>query len=520
MTSINLSGADDLRHLLERVAALADHAACFLVGGAVRDRMTGRPISDIDLTYDGDAPAFARAIADGLSAHYALLDDQRATARVILDDAPVRTVDVTRLRGDIETDLAARDFTIDAMAAPLAPIARGDVEVIDPHDGEQDLAARTIRLVSQQALIDDPLRLLRAVRLAVELDFAIESDTAEAIRRRCSLIEQPAAERVRDEIVRAFDTPRAATSVRLLDSLGLLDVLLPEVSSGRGVTQPKEHAYDVLEHNIQTVAALDWMLSVNAADTQRSDFHRVLWEGFASAPHLRDYLSVEMSEGRSRATLLKLTGLLHDVAKPQTRAPDETGRIRFFGHGDVGADMACGILQRLRFSRRETEFVATIINAHLRPGQLGQNGAPTRRAMFRFFRDTGDAADAVLILSLADALAARGPRMTIEDWGQGVAYIAYLLSRRYEDGAIVHPARIITGDDIMRELAIGPGHEVGRLLAAVEEAQAAGEVSSRKEALDFVRKFDAAEGSRVERRGSTATLTVHDPHRAHAGASR
>jgi hypothetical protein len=196
-----------------------------------------------------------------------------------------------------------------------------------------------------------------------------------------------------------------------------------------------------------------------------------------------------MSEGRSRATLLKLTGFLHDVAKPQTRAPDATGRIRFFGHADLGAEMAQGILQRLRFGRRETAFVARLIDAHLRPGQLSQDGPPTRRAMFRFFRDTGDAADGVLLLSLADALAARGPRMTLEDWRQGVGYIAYLLSRRYEDEGIVRPLRLITGEDVMREISIGPGPDVGRLLAALEEAQATGEVSNREEALEFVRRL-------------------------------
>jgi hypothetical protein len=239
---------------------------------------------------------------------------------------------------------------------------------------------------------------------------------------------------------------------------------------------------------METVAALDWMLAeTDPPGARETRFWRALWEPLdAVAPHMRAYLAQDVREGRSRAALLKLAGLLHDVAKPETRALDATGRIRFFGHADRGAETARRVLSRFRYSRREADLVATMVEDHLRPGQLGGDGPPSRRALFRFFRDTGEAAESVLLLSLADAYAARGPRLRIDGWRRHVAYIAHVLARRNEDVTLVRPPRLLTGEEVMAELRIGPGPEVGRLLTALEEAQGAGEVTSRAGALAFI----------------------------------
>jgi putative nucleotidyltransferase with HDIG domain len=520
MTVQSISFSEDAAALrvLAVVAPLAADHDCYLVGGAIRDQLMGRRIRDIDIAFDGDAPALARETANALSGHFALLDDERGTARVILHDGPVRTIDLTRLRVDATTDLAARDFTIDAMAAPIGGLARGQaVELLDPHGGTRDINTRTVRIVAEQALIDDPIRLLRAVRIATELDFDIEPSTFETLRRNVQRIRESAPERIRDEIARCFATSNAAGAVRLMDKLDLLDVVLPEVTNGRGVTQPKEHYFDVFEHNVEAVAAFDVLLGEEDFDRVR-DRHSTLWSALSAAPRVREYLQEELSEGRSRAAILKLAALLHDVAKPDSRSVDADGRIRFFGHADIGAETARRIMRRLRFSRRETDFVATMIENHLRPGQLGQDWPPSRRAIFRFFRDTGDAAEGVLLLSLADALAARGPRMTRDGWQQSVAYIAYLLSRRHEDETVVRPQRLISGNDVMAALGMAPGREIGRLLASLEEAQAAGEVSTREEAVRFVREKAnvASEGTRTE----DARSMMRNPHHAIVRRSR
>ena len=491
-----------VRTLLASVHALLPGS--HLVGGSLRDSLLDRPPNDLDLAVPGDASRFGRDLAERLAGHFVLLDAERDIGRVVLDDGPLRTIDITPLRGDILADLAARDFTIDAIAAPVESlVAGGDVDLLDPHDGLQDLERRTVRLVSEQALLDDPLRLLRAVRLCVQLDFELEPDTAAAIRRHTARIEQAAAERQRDELARCFATPRASRSLRLMDELGLLERLLPEVTAARGITQPKEHQWDVFDHAIETVAALDFLLAEQEPDEPRAaSFRGALWDALAFLPGLRAHLAEELSEGRSRATLLKLAGLLHDVAKPATRALDATGRIRFFGHAEQGAQVARAVLRRLRLSRRETDLVATMVEEHLRPGQLSQEGPPSRRALFRFFRDTGEAAESVLLLSLADALAARGPRLRLDAWRRNVAYVAHVLARRDEDQTIARPPRLLTGDDIMAELSIGPGPELGRLLAALEEARAAGEIASRQDAVAFVRR---QHGRRKQRPSPRAT---------------
>lgn len=494
MTQRTLEMPPAIRDLLRPLAG----SDAYLVGGFVRDLLLGRDLTDIDLAVAGDAPACARSLADALGGHYVLLDDERGMARVALDNAPVQYIDVAARRGpDISADLARRDFTIDAIAAPLAAFLNDEpVELIDPHGGIDDLGRRTVRLVSEQALIDDPLRLLRAVRLAVQLDFEIEPETRNALRRHANRIEQSAAERQRDELARCFATAHAARALRLLDDLGLLERLFPEVTAARGVTQPKEHYYDVFDHLIETVGALDFMLSTDEPATpHEAQLQRSLWSTLAAwdagaAANLRTYLDQQVSEGRSRRVLLKVAGLLHDVAKPETRAPDATGRIRFFGHAEQGAETTRRVLRRLRFSRREIDLVATMVDEHLRPTQLGQPGElPSRRALYRFFRDTSDAAESVLLLSLADALGARGPGMTLEAWRGYVSYIGHIISRRHADPTIVRPVRLLTGDQIIEELRTEPGREIGRLLAALEEAQASGEVTTRAQALAFVRRL-------------------------------
>jgi poly(A) polymerase len=146
-------------------------------------------------------------------------------------------------------------------------------------------------------------------------------------------------------------------------------------------------------------------------------------------------------------------------------------------------------MRRLRFSRREAALVALMVEEHLRPTQLSQEGPPSRRALYRYFRDTGEAAESVLFLSLADALAARGPGMPLEQWRGHVAYIAHVLARRDEEEAIARPERLLTGNDVVEALQITPGPEVGQLLGALEEAHAAGDVSNQEEALDFIRRL-------------------------------
>jgi poly(A) polymerase len=235
---------------------------------------------------------------------------------------------------------------------------------------------------------------------------------------------------------------------------------------------------------------MDVMLAAEPpADGVARWMHTDLWRIFAwRADELRGYLDEDLSEGRTRGSLLKFAALLHDVAKPQTRSEGAEGRIRFLGHADEGRTVATGIMRRSRFSSREAQFVGTLVREHLRPVQLAQVGeVPSLRALYRFHRDAGDALEGVLLLALADAAAARGERMTREGWARQAAYMNSLLVRLEGEEGIVRSPRLVSGHDIMTEFGIGEGPRIGQLLEAVREAQATAEIHDRAGALAFVR---------------------------------
>jgi poly(A) polymerase len=168
--------------------------------------------------------------------------------------------------------------------------------------------------------------------------------------------------------------------------------------------------------------------------------------------------------------------------------------MRFFGHADVGAEVAGRLLRRLRFSAREVALVQTMVKAHLRPVQMGQQGPPTRRALYRYFRDCGDAAIDTLFLSLADHLATVGPRVSVAGWRQHVSLVNHILTKRFQEEAVVAPPKLLAGDELMAGLGLSPGPIVGQLLELIREAQAAGAISTRGEALALARR--AAEQAR------------------------
>jgi poly(A) polymerase len=487
MSAINASISPELRRVLATLATAAP--AAWLVGGAVRDLLTNRQPVDLDVVTPDDAHAAAERLGRAFSGSMFALDEERGHYRVTLPPTgPVREIDISSA-GDIVADLKRRDFTVDAMAAPLQSDG-GLADLIDPTNGTRDLAAGTLRMVSEAALREDPLRLLRAARLAHELDLEIEPETALAVRENAYLVNQPAPERRRDELVRMLATPNAARAIRLLDSLTLLQELLPEITAARGVGQPSEHHYwDVFDHSVEALAALDEMLSRDPPpDRWLARTFRDVLSGFG----LDGYLA-ESVGGTDRFVLLKLAALLHDIAKPETKTEDPDGRVRFLGHPERGAETAARICRRLRFGTRETQFVALLVEEHLRPTQLSQGDLPSKRALYRYFRDLGDAAPACLFLSLADAAAARGPRLQPDRWAGHVAYVAWILEQgAHTEDTVAKQQRLIDGSTLMAELDLDPGPVIGRLLDAIDEARALDEVQTPVEALDLARRLIAS----------------------------
>jgi poly(A) polymerase len=459
----------------------------YLVGGFVRDVLLKRDTADIDIAVAGDGVAIARKLADALGGSFVLLDKVNRVGRVVITDEKAPSgrweLDLSTFEEDIEQDLARRDFTIDAIAVELGELA-GDVNLIDPFNGGADLKKGVIRAVSETAFQSDAARLLRVVRLASELGFSIDRQTEALIRENCHLIADVAGERVREELLRLLAVPNSSHSLAYLDELGLLTAIIPELAEAKGVKQPKEHFWDVFDHSLETVSAVDFIL--HQGEWQHADgklLAAVPWSEFLS-----QHFSREVSRGSTRRLLLKLAALLHDVAKPQTKAITEDGRMRFLGHGKLGAEVVVGILERLRFSSKEIRLVGVMVREHLRPGQMSQQGLPSHRAIYRYFRDTEGAGIDILFLSLADHLASRGPKLELAGWKEHCRLVGYVLEQHLEQERATAPPKLVSGHDLVNIFGLSPGPKIGKLLEAVREAQASGEITTREEALSYIRE--------------------------------
>ncbi len=487
--------------LTERIAAFfrARGIAAYLVGGSVRDALLGRQSADMDIAAQADVTSAGQALADALGGRYLRLHQDWQIARVILPpDSHSAHIDLTAIDGDIDSDLRRRDFTINAMALPLQDTTYADWDdcLIDPCNGLSDLRGGIVRMTTPAALREDPLRLLRGARLAAQLGFAPDDDTSAAIRSDAARLTRAAPERARDEFMKILQAPSARQSLRLLDDLGLLCALMPELAESKGVAQPKEHYYDVFNHLVESVGWVDAMFGSDIHDDSRADIDDS--GGISAADALsriplidgiREYFGGAVSDGYDRLTFLKLTALLHDVAKPATKTIEASGRIRFIGHHIEGERAARETLTRLRFANGGVEHVARMVRHHLRPTQMAQKGdLPTARALYRYYRDAGDTAVDTLYLNIADYLAARGPELEQGDWASHCELIRRILEEGGRQKSPETISRLVNGYDIMKEFSLAPGPAVGRLLAMAQEAQACGDVTTRSQALALVER--------------------------------
>ena len=463
------------RALLRAVQSAAGRSRSpVLVGGAVRDSKLSRARraapADLDVAVESGALDIARRVAARLGGAFVALDPDRGAARVL---AGGMCLDVTDWRAPtLEDDLAARDFTVNALAVPVRELLRrGCAEVIDPTGGLADLRARRLRVHAPRVLTEDPLRTLRGVRLEAALGFRLTATTVQAIRAAAPGLAGVAAERIRDELLAVLALPRAGRALRRLDALGLLGVVVPEVEPMRGSTQPSPHRFPVLEHSLR---------AVEGADTLVERLRELRPFGDELAAHMAE----ELGGGVRRSQVLKLAALLHDVSKPETRRLVD-GRIRFFEHDVLGAARARVIAERLRLPARARGVLEQLVRHHLRTGHLAAAGRVTSRARYRFFRDLGEDTRDLLLLNLVDAAAVTGvsPRAI---WRRASLVRDLLQGWEETPRAGAGAVPLVNGEDVMARFGIPPGPEVGRLLERAREAQGLGLVTTREEALAYL----------------------------------
>jgi tRNA nucleotidyltransferase/poly(A) polymerase len=485
-----LSETVNLPPIVESIRAILPPEGKYLVGGAIRDALLGRPVCDIDIALQGDGVDAARTVANALQAAFYPLDAERGVGRVILVRDRIRyTLDFATLRGkEIRDDLAARDFTINAIAVPLARPR----ERIDPLNGEHDLRLGILRACSPQALKEDPVRVIRAVRLASQLDLLMDEATQEQARTGASGLDRVSAERIRDEFFRILAGKRVASGIRLLTALGILARILPETAGLEKTTQPAPHRYDVWTHTLLAVEKLDTLMELllhGSADATPKDtaFGTAAARLSRFQPMLLEHLTRPLSDDRPVHGLMFLAALLHDAGKPDTRSVNASGETHFLGHEQLGEEWAFRRAMALRFSSEEAGYVAHIVRHHMRPLLLRAGGEITRRAVFRYYRSTGPSGVAVCLFSLADTLATYGLHLPKEEWRAAVETASSLLEGYFERSAeVVYPVPLLTGNDLLREFGLLPGPQIGELMDTLREAQAAGEINSCKEALALV----------------------------------
>ncbi len=451
-----------LAELRAPLEAVGDSA--WIVGGGLRDALLGRPVADVDVAIAGDPGAAAARLARAHRAHRFPLSEEFGAWRLSGGTLPVQ-VDITPLQGGtLAADLALRDLTVNAMALPVA----GPAVLIDPHGGRADLDARRLRAVRSAAFAADPVRILRTARLAEQLGFEIDSQTAGWAAAATPALWSKAPERLRDELYRMMGLPRAWRAFEVLDGLGGLAALVPELEGARGLAQSEYHHKDVLGHVLEVVEHC-CALREDPAAVFRGD-----------GPAVAEVLAEPLADGLTRGQLLALSGLLHDMAKPATRGELPNGRVTFLGHDRLGAQMADALALRLRTATRVREIVVMCVAEHLQLGFLVHRQPLALRRIDDYLRRTRLAPVEMILLSVADRLATRGPRAHEIQITRHLELARSVMHAHLQLRAREPITSPIPGDVLAAQLGRVPGPWLGEVLAEIRAAQLAGPISPQR----------------------------------------
>jgi tRNA nucleotidyltransferase/poly(A) polymerase len=475
--------------------ALPSDFPVYLVGGAVRDALLGRQAIELDFVVEGDVFRISRQLADDIGAAYFPLDVERETTRLValISSGERRILDFASLRGhDLENDLRARDFTINAIAVDV----RDTQAVLDPLGGVVDLYNKRLRECSESSFIDDPIRILRAVRIAAGYNLHIPPQSRSLMRKAVPELPSISHERIRDEIFKILAGRQPAAAIQALDFLGALDYTLPELPGLKGIQQSPPHICDVWNHSLDTLRKLDTLLAALAPEFDPENASNlILGMSVLKLGRFRQqidkHLKIHLTPDRSFRSLLFFAALYHDVGKIKNRQIDEAGRIRFFGHHKTGSEITSTRARSLHLSNAEEAHLVTVVRDHMRPKLLAQlDEQPSRKAVYRFFRDTGSAGVSICLLSLADVLATYGTTLPQDIWEKHVNVVRTLLEAWWEYPLeSISPPPLINGRDLIAKFDLEQSPLIGQLLESVRENQATGKIRTREEAINYVRSF-------------------------------
>ena len=467
----------------------------YLVGGILRDSILKLTNPDIDIAVVGSAFDVANTIAKIINGKCFELDSLRSTYRVTASDSEPKTqIDVATVQNDIHNDLSKRDFTVNTLALDLKAVNFAESmpqfsisQIINNHNGIEDLRNSFLRMTNDRVFKKDPIRILRAVRLAAQYNLTIEDKTKTQIKKNNTLISEISGERVREEFLKLLSMENTVTNLRTLDELGILTNIIPELEPCRKTAQNLDHHWKVLDHMLETAGQVENLITGKQFNS--GPYPEFISDYIPKNELNINYFSQMYSEGHSRLTLLKLSSILHDIGKPDTKTIESDGKIRFLTHEKLGGEIAYTILKRLKFSNSGVESIRNQIENHLRPSQISNPGEkPSSKAIRKYYKDTKSDSLDILYLNMADYIAAKGPNLTRKEWKDHCRKIEIIQNNESSYKKAINQRKLLSGHDIMFGLCLKPGPLIGILIEEVEEARMEKLISNKEEALELIRR--------------------------------
>jgi putative nucleotidyltransferase with HDIG domain len=481
--------------IITKLREVIDPAAgALLVGGVVRDQLTNTTCHDIDIVMPGESRQVSRRAADLLGGKFFPLDETRGMYRILLtgSDGQIDMVDISRLQaGTLEEDLRLRDFTINAMAVRL----HEPDKYIDPLNGRDDLKNRILRPCSEFSFENDPVRVIRAARMSLDYNLRLAPGLLSIIRAAGPMLTKTSAERMRDEVFKIMDGDHPVSAIRLLDSFGVLSKIFPGLIELKGLYQSPPHTMDAFDHTLATLDQLKRLLDLFLYPKRVLEDGGNLTLGLAAGKlgifkhQLVSHYQVSLNPFRTRKSLDLFGALYHDIGKSRTSSVGTDGRNHFYKHESLGAEIIHQTARSMALSEAEVDALTRMVGLHMRPRIFSQeNRLPSRRTVYRFYQQAKDYGVDTCLLSLADFLAKTIFPPQQDEWIIELDRIAYFLEGWFNQKKNwVEPIRLVRGEEIMAAFNLPPGRMIGDVLASIQEAQAAGEIGSREEALEFAK---------------------------------
>ncbi len=489
----------------------------YLVGGFIRDIVLDIDSRNLDIIAQFSQKKISEFVSSIKGAKFFPLDSKRRIFRMIIkhdsqikNDSKITTVDFSFYDNiKIEDELSNRDFTINAIAVSTAIFSEDyeslfklplDVikdyelkmknkffeknelpdnltfELIDPFNGLKDLVEKELKLVSENALKNDPVRILRAFRFKLSHNLSISEKLKQAIISDSNMLRFVAGERKADEILKIFSNDNVSSILKKMQNLNVLKQLFPSIENSIGLFQYGYHSEDVFNHSLKCVEKME-----NIEEFIKSyltDYSKQIFS----------HLNEPVQGDHKRFTFLRLATFLHDIGKPETRFIDNNGRTKFHNHQKVGAKKMKDICEDLRLSNKATNYLVKIVEKHMRIPNLLSVEEITDRATYRFIREARDELIDLILLCYVDLVADPGPLVERYSEEKMVKYFHRILKLK-ERVKKQDEKPLIRGDEIIEKFGLTPGPKIGEFLKLIGKEKTLGKISTKEQALKMIQEI-------------------------------